>query len=142
AIESGHPRARRVGRSRPGSQLDLAGRARRDHRTRPGAAEGLPPRHAARRRLRVSPEEFRRGREVRREAPSRGRSRPRAPRRAARVPSRFAYAEEVVKGTVPVGQFEPARLEKTRDTYTEYLGLKRKVPLEEIYTNDLLPAKK
>jgi hypothetical protein len=41
-----------------------------------------------------------------------------------------------------VGQFEPARLEKTRDTYTEYLGLKRKVPLEEIYTNDLLPAKK
>ena len=61
---------------------------------------------------------------------------------AAQVASRFVYAEEVVKGTVAVGQFEPARLEKTRDTYTEYLGLKRKVPLEEIYTNDLLPAKK
>jgi len=39
-------------------------------------------------------------------------------------------------------QFEPARLEKTRDTYTQYLELKRKVPLEEIYTNDLLPEKK
>ncbi len=61
---------------------------------------------------------------------------------AAQVASRFVYADEVVKGTVAVGQFEPARLEKTRDTYTEYLGLKRKVPLEEIYTNDLLPAKK
>jgi NitT/TauT family transport system substrate-binding protein len=61
---------------------------------------------------------------------------------AAQVASRFVYAEEVVKGTVAVGQFEPVRLEKTRDTYTEYLGLKRKVPLEEIYTNDLVPAKK
>jgi len=60
---------------------------------------------------------------------------------AAQVASRFVYAEEVMKGTVAVGQFEPARLEKTRDTYTEYLGLKRKVPLEEIYTNDLLPTK-
>ena len=61
---------------------------------------------------------------------------------AAQVASRFVYAEEVTSGKAAVGQFEPARLEKTRDTYTEYLGLKRKVPLEEIYTNDLLPAKK
>jgi len=61
---------------------------------------------------------------------------------AAQVASRFVYAEEVVTGKLAVGQFEPGRLEKTRDTYTEYLGLKRKVPLEEIYTNDLLPAKK
>ena len=61
---------------------------------------------------------------------------------AAQVASRLVYAEEVVSGKLAVGQFEPARLEKTRDTYTEYLGLKRKVPLEEIYTNDLLPAKK
>src|SRR6266436_8559428 len=57
---------------------------------------------------------------------------------AAQVASRFVYAEEVSSGAIAVGQFEPARLEKTRDTYTEYLGLKRKVPLEEIYTNDLL----
>ncbi len=41
-----------------------------------------------------------------------------------------------------MGQFEAARLEKTRDTYTQYLELKRKVPLEELYTNDLLPEKK
>ena len=30
----------------------------------------------------------------------------------------------------------------TRDLYTQYLELKRKVGLEEIYTNDLLPARK
>jgi hypothetical protein len=41
-----------------------------------------------------------------------------------------------------LGQFEPARLEKTRDTYTQYLELKRKVALEDLYTNDLLPDRK
>ena len=41
-----------------------------------------------------------------------------------------------------MGQFDAGRLEKTRDTYTQYLELKRKVPLEELYTNDLLPEKK
>ncbi|HUM18474.1 MAG TPA: ABC transporter substrate-binding protein [Candidatus Nitrosotalea sp.] len=61
---------------------------------------------------------------------------------AAPVATRFVYAEEVTSGKVAVGQFEPARLEKTRDTYTQYLELKRKVPLEELYTNDLLPERK
>src|SRR5207245_10670512 len=61
---------------------------------------------------------------------------------AAQVATRFVYAEEVVTGKLAVGQFEPARLEKTRDTYTQYLELKRKVPLDELYTNDLLPEKK
>jgi NitT/TauT family transport system substrate-binding protein len=61
---------------------------------------------------------------------------------AAQVASRFVYAEEVTSGKVAVGQFEAPRLEKTRDTYTQYLELKRKVPLEELYTNDLLPEKK
>ena len=61
---------------------------------------------------------------------------------AAQVASRFVYTDEVTSGKVAVGQFELVRLEKTRDTYTEYLQLKRKVPLEEIATNDLLPAKK
>src|SRR3989442_3774759 len=61
---------------------------------------------------------------------------------AAQVATRFVYAEEVVTGKLAVGQFESARLEKTRDTYTQYLELKRKVPLDELYTNDLLPAKK
>lgn len=61
---------------------------------------------------------------------------------AAQVGARFVYAEEVTSGKVAVGQFEPARLEKTRDLYTQYLELKRKVGLEEIYTNDLLPAKR
>ena len=61
---------------------------------------------------------------------------------AAQVASRFVYAEEVTSGKMAPGQFEPARLEKTRDTYTEYLKLQRKVPLDEVYTNDLVPAKK
>jgi NitT/TauT family transport system substrate-binding protein len=61
---------------------------------------------------------------------------------AAQVAARFVYAEEVTTGKAAVGQFEPARLEKTRDTYTQYLELKRSVPLEELYTNDLLPEKK
>jgi NitT/TauT family transport system substrate-binding protein len=61
---------------------------------------------------------------------------------AAQVATRFVYAEEVTSGKVAVGQFETARLEKTRDTYTQYLELKRKVALEELYTNDLLPDRK
>ena len=61
---------------------------------------------------------------------------------AAQVGARFVYAAEVTSGKMAVGQFDPAQLEKTRDLYTQYLELKRKVGLEEIYTNDLLPAKK
>ena len=62
--------------------------------------------------------------------------------RAAQVGARFVYASEVTSGKMAVGQFDPVQLEKTRDLYTQYLELKRKVGLEEIYTNDLLPAKK
>jgi NitT/TauT family transport system substrate-binding protein len=61
---------------------------------------------------------------------------------AAQVGARFVYAEEVTSGKVAVGQFEPPRVEKTRDLYTQYLELKRKVALDEIYTNDLLPERK
>lgn len=61
---------------------------------------------------------------------------------AAQVGSRFVFAEEVTSGRVAVGQFEPPRVEKTRDIYTQYLELKRKVPIEELFTNDLLPEKK
>jgi len=61
---------------------------------------------------------------------------------AAQVGARFVYASEVTSGKMAVGQLDPAQLEKTRDLYTQYLELKRKVGLEEIYTNDLLPAKK
>ncbi len=70
------------------------------------------------------------------------RSTPTAPLGAAQVATRFVYAEEVTSGKVAVGQFEPARLEKTRDTYTQYLELKRKVAVDELYTNDLLPDRK
>ncbi len=61
---------------------------------------------------------------------------------AAQVGARFVYASEVTSGKMAVGQFDPVQLEKTRDLYTQYLELKRKVGLGEIYTNDLLPARK
>jgi NitT/TauT family transport system substrate-binding protein len=61
---------------------------------------------------------------------------------AAQVASRYAMTEEVVKGTVALGQFEPARVDRSRDVYTEYMQLKRRVPGTELYTNDLLPERK
>lgn len=61
---------------------------------------------------------------------------------AASVASRYAFTEEVTRGKVAIGQFEPARVEKSRDIYTEYLKLKRKVPADELVTNDVLPEKK
>jgi NitT/TauT family transport system substrate-binding protein len=61
---------------------------------------------------------------------------------AAQVASRYAFTEEATGGKVAVGQFEPARVERSRDVYTEYLKLKRRVPADELVTNDLLPEKK
>lgn len=61
---------------------------------------------------------------------------------AAAVASRYAMTEEVTTGQVALGQFEPARVEKSRDIYTEYMQLKRRVPAAELYTNDLLPERK
>ena len=61
---------------------------------------------------------------------------------AATVASRYALTEEITSGKVAIGQFEPARVDRSRDVYTEYMQLKRKVPGDELYTNDLLPEKK
>ncbi len=61
---------------------------------------------------------------------------------AAQVASRYALTEEVTSGQVALGQFEPARVERSRDVYTEYMRLKRQVPGAELYTNDLLPERK
>lgn len=61
---------------------------------------------------------------------------------AAQVASRYAFTEEVVQGRVAVGQFEPDRVDRSRDVYTEYMQLKRRVPGAELYTNDLLPERK
>ncbi|MGH7335044.1 MAG: ABC transporter substrate-binding protein, partial [Candidatus Rokuibacteriota bacterium] len=61
---------------------------------------------------------------------------------AATVASRYAFTDEVTSGKVAVGQFEPARVDKSRDIYTQYMQLKRKVPGDELYTNDLLPERK
>ncbi len=61
---------------------------------------------------------------------------------AARVASQYAMTEEVTSGQVALGQFEPARVDRSRDVYTEYMRLKRQVPGAELYTNDLLPERK
>lgn len=61
---------------------------------------------------------------------------------AADVASRYAFTEEITSGKVAVGQFEPARVAKSVDVYTEYMRLKRKVPGEELFTNHLLPERK
>ena len=61
---------------------------------------------------------------------------------AATVASRYAFTEEITSGKVALGQFEPARVNRSRDVYTEYLKLKRIVPPDELYTNDLLPERK
>lgn len=61
---------------------------------------------------------------------------------AAQVASRYSMTPEVTSGKVAVGQFEPDRVERSRDIYTKYLDLKKKVTPEELYTNDLLPEKK
>jgi NitT/TauT family transport system substrate-binding protein len=61
---------------------------------------------------------------------------------AATVASRYSMTAEVTSGKVAVGQFEPDRVERSRDVYTEYMKLKKTVPGSELYTNDLLPEKK
>jgi NitT/TauT family transport system substrate-binding protein len=61
---------------------------------------------------------------------------------AAAVASRYALTEEITSGKVAVGQFEPARVDRSRDVYTEYMQLKRRVPGDELYTNDLLSERK
>jgi hypothetical protein len=58
------------------------------------------------------------------------------------VASRYAMTEEITSGKVAVGQFEPARVDRSRDVYTEYMQLKRRVPGDELYTNDLLTERK
>jgi ABC-type nitrate/sulfonate/bicarbonate transport system substrate-binding protein len=42
---------------------------------------------------------------------------------------------------IAVGQGD-TRVDKSRDVYTEYMPLKRRVPADELYTNDLLPERK
>ena len=61
---------------------------------------------------------------------------------AATVASRYSMTDEVTSGKVAVGQFEPARVDRSRDVYTEYMQLKRRVPGQDLYTNDLLPERK
>jgi NitT/TauT family transport system substrate-binding protein len=61
---------------------------------------------------------------------------------AATVASRYAMTDEITSGKVAIGQFEPARVDRSRDVYTEYMQLKRRVPGETLYTNDLLPERK
>jgi NitT/TauT family transport system substrate-binding protein len=61
---------------------------------------------------------------------------------ASQVAGQLSFNSEITSGRMAVGQFETGRLEKTRDLMTEYLQLKQKLPIEVLYTNDLLPEKK
>jgi NitT/TauT family transport system substrate-binding protein len=61
---------------------------------------------------------------------------------AASVASRYAMTSEVTRGQVALGQFEPGRVDRSRDVYTEYMQLKRRVPGGDLYTNDLLPERR
>ncbi|MBI2203148.1 MAG: ABC transporter substrate-binding protein [Candidatus Rokubacteria bacterium] len=61
---------------------------------------------------------------------------------AATVASTYTLTEEVTSGKVAIGQFEPARVDRSRDVYTEYMQLKKRVAGADLYTNDLLPEKK
>ena len=61
---------------------------------------------------------------------------------AAVVASTYALTEEVTSGKVAIGQFEPERVDRSRDVYTEYMQLKKRVAGADLYTNDLLPEKK
>jgi NitT/TauT family transport system substrate-binding protein len=61
---------------------------------------------------------------------------------AASVASRYAMTSEVTRGQVALGQFEPGRVDRSRDVYTEYMQLKRRVPGGDLYTNELLPERR
>lgn len=61
---------------------------------------------------------------------------------AAQVASQVSFTPEITSGKVAIGQFEPERVAKSVEVFTEYLNLKRKVNPQEVYTNDLLPEKK
>lgn len=61
---------------------------------------------------------------------------------AAQVVSQYVFSEEVKSGKVAVGQFNPEKVKKSIEIYTKYLELKRNVTPEEVFTNDLLPARK
>lgn len=61
---------------------------------------------------------------------------------AASVASRYSMTEEITSGKVALGQFEPARVDKSRDVYTEYMQLKRRIAGDELYTDALLPERK
>jgi NitT/TauT family transport system substrate-binding protein len=61
---------------------------------------------------------------------------------ASTVAGSLSFTPEVTSGKVAVGQIEPDRVKMTRDIAIEYLKLKKTVPVEQLFTNDLLPERK
>ncbi len=61
---------------------------------------------------------------------------------ASEVAARFVYTDDIRQGKAAIGQFDPARVKSSLEVFTKYLNLKKPVPVEALYTNDLLPAKK
>lgn len=54
----------------------------------------------------------------------------------------LAINEEITSGRFAIGQFEPRRVDRSRDLFVKYLKLKRSPSGEELYTNALLPETK
>ena len=60
---------------------------------------------------------------------------------AAEVAAKFAYSDQVKSGELAPGEFEPERIERSRDIYTKFLKLPKVVEADLLYTNELLPSK-
>jgi NitT/TauT family transport system substrate-binding protein len=54
----------------------------------------------------------------------------------------LAINKDITSGQFAIGQFDPKRIESSRDLFVTYLKLKRSPPKEELFTNALLPELK
>lgn len=57
---------------------------------------------------------------------------------AAQIYQDYVLTEEIANGDVDWGEWEPERVEDSRDTYVEYLDLNRVVDIDDLYTNDIV----
>lgn len=54
----------------------------------------------------------------------------------------LAINKDITSGNFAIGQFDPKRIESSRDMFVKFLKLKRSPPKEELFTNALLPELK
>ncbi|CAN5243405.1 ABC transporter substrate-binding protein [soil metagenome] len=61
---------------------------------------------------------------------------------AVKAAAGLSNTDEIKSGSVAVGQFEPARVQTSRDVTVKYLQLKGQVEVSDLFTNALLPTVK